>query len=54
MIDGRNTFDQHLRNDTKTFENIRKLSTCTGGDYTTVSLFDCPFFSKIISWLQHT
>ena len=31
-----------------------QISTAKGGDYKTVSLFDCPYFSKIISWLQHT
>ena len=35
-IDGKNLFDQPKNNDIKTSENIRKISTGLGDDYTTV------------------
>ena len=35
MIDGRNLFDQSVKNDIKTYENIRKITTGQGDDYTT-------------------
>ena len=53
-IDERNAFDQHIRNGTKTFYNIRKLSTGQRGDNTTVCLFDYSYFSETISRLQQT
>ena len=37
MIDGKNFFDQPVKNDKVTYENIRKISTCQGDDYTTSS-----------------
>ena len=35
MIDGKNLFDQPVRNDKVTNENIRKIATGQGDDYTT-------------------
>ena len=35
MIDGTNFFDQSIKNDLKTYDNIRKISTSQGDDYTT-------------------
>ena len=35
MIDGRNIFDQPKKNDLKTYNNIRKITTCQGDDYKT-------------------
>ena len=35
MIDGRNFFDQSIKNDIKTYESIRKITTGQGDDYTT-------------------
>ena len=40
MIDGRNFFDQPIKNDIKTYENIRKIATGQGDDYTTDCLLD--------------
>ena len=37
MIDGRNFFNQPIKNDIKKYENIRKITTCQGDDYTTGS-----------------
>ena len=44
MIDGRNLFDQPINNNFKTFENIRKIATGKGDDYTTGCLLDCCYF----------
>ena len=40
MIDGRNVFDQPINNMNKTYENIRKVATGKGDDYTTGCLLD--------------
>ena len=40
MINGRNLFDQPIKNDLKTYDNIIKIATDQGDDYTTgLSLF---------------
>ena len=44
MIDGRNVFDQPINSMSKTYENIRKIATGKGDDYTTVCLLDYPYF----------
>ena len=46
MIDGRNFFDQPIKNDLKTYDNIRKIATGQGDDYTTGCLLDYPYFKK--------
>ena len=46
MIDGKNFFDQPVKNDTKKYENIRKIVTGEGGDYTTAFLLDYSYFQK--------
>ena len=46
MIDGRNFFDQPIKNDLKTYDNIRKIVTGQGDDYTTGCLLDNPYFKK--------
>ena len=43
MIDGRNFFDQPMA---KTCENIRKIATGQGNDYTTGCLLDYSYFKK--------
>ena len=40
MIDRKNFFDQPINNITKTYENIRKIPTVQGNDYTTNCLLD--------------
>ena len=35
MIDGRNIFDQPIKNDLKTYDNIKKNATGQGDDNTT-------------------
>ena len=34
MIDGKNFFDYHIKNDLKTYDNVRKIATGQGVDYT--------------------
>ena len=46
MIDGRNFFDQPINSMTKTYENIRKIATGQGDDYTTGCLLDYPYFKN--------
>ena len=46
MIDGRNFFDQPINGMNKTYENIRKIATGKGDDYTTVCLLNYPFFKE--------
>ena len=46
MIDGRNFFDQAIKNDIKTFENIQKITTGQGDDYTTGCLLDYNHFKQ--------
>ena len=46
MIDGKNFFDQPVRNDKVTYENIRKIAIGQGDDYTTGCLLDYTYFKK--------
>ena len=44
MIDGRNFFDQPIDSMAKIYENMRKIATGQGNDYTTGCLLDYPYF----------
>ena len=46
MIDGKNFFDQPVKNDKVTYENVRKIATSQGDDYTTGCLLDYIYFKK--------
>ena len=46
MIDGKNFFDQPVKNDKVTYENIRKITIGQGDDYTTGCLLDYTYFKK--------
>ena len=46
MIGGRNFFDQPIKNDLKTYYNIRKIATGQGDDYTNGCLLYYPSFKK--------
>ena len=46
MIDGINFVDQPIKNDLNTYDNIRKIRTGQGDDYTTGCLLDYPYFKK--------
>ena len=46
IIDGRNFFDQPIKNDFKANNNIRKIATGQGDDYTTGCLVDYNYFKE--------
>ena len=45
MIDRQNFFDQPIKNNSRTYDNIRKIATGQGDDYTTVFLLDYNYFN---------
>ena len=45
MINGENFFDQPIKNNKVTCENIRKIAAGQGDDYTTGCLLDCSYFA---------
>ena len=45
MINGENLFDQPIKNNKVIHENIRKIATGQGDDYTTGSLLDYSYFA---------
>ena len=48
MIDGQSFFDQPVRNDLITYDNIRKIATGQKDGYTTGCLLDYHYFKNII------
>ena len=46
VIDGISFFDQPIKNDFKTFDNIRKIATGQRDDYATGCLLDCYYFKE--------
>ena len=44
MIDAKNFFDQPIKNDKEMYENIRKIATGQGDDYTIGCLLDYIYF----------
>ena len=46
MIDNRKLFDQPVNRMTKTYENIRRITTGKGDVYTTGCLLDYTYFKK--------
>ena len=44
--DGKNFLDQPVNHNLRTYENIRKIATGQGHDYTTGCLLDYPYFKK--------
>ena len=44
MIDGQNVFDQPVRNDLITYDNIREIATDQGDDHRTGCLLDYNYF----------
>ena len=44
MISGENVFDQTVKDNKVTYENIRKIATGKEDDYTTGYLLDYPYF----------
>ena len=45
-IDGRNFYDQPINDSIKQYDEIRKISTGKGDDYTTGCLLDFSYFKK--------
>ena len=46
MIDGKNVFDQSVKSDMRTYDNIRKIATDQGDDHTTGCSLDYNCFNK--------
>ena len=46
MINGRNSFDQPVKNYLRTYNNIKKIATGPGDNYTTWCLPDYPYFKR--------
>ena len=46
MIDGKSCFDQPIKNNKVTYENIREIATGKGDDYTTGCLLDYIYFKN--------
>ena len=46
MTDGRNFFDQRVKNDTWIYKNVKKIVTTQGDDNTTDYLLDYPYYKK--------
>ena len=44
MIDGKNFFDQPVKNNLITYKNIRKIAACQVDDYTNGCLLDYNYF----------
>ena len=51
-IDGRNFYDQAINDSIKQYDEVRKVSTWQGDDYTTGCLLDFAYFKKITDYLQ--
>ena len=45
MINGENVFDQPIKNNKVTYDNIRKIATGQGDDNTTGCFLDYPYFA---------
>ena len=48
MIDGKNFFDQQVKEDVRTYDNICKITTGQGYDYTTSFFLDFNYFKNNI------
>ena len=46
MIDGKDSFDQTVKSDMRTYDNIHKIPTGQGDDYTTGCLLDYNYFNN--------
>ena len=46
MTDGKHFYDQPVKNDLITYENIRQIATGQGDYYTTGCLLDCNYFDN--------
>ena len=46
LIDDQNFFDQPVKNELRTYENVGKITTCQGEDYRSVFLLVYPYLKK--------
>ena len=46
MIDGKNFFDQPIKNNLRTYDNIRKIATGQPDDYTSGCLLEYNYFNN--------
>ena len=46
MIDGKKNYDQPVKNDLRTYDNIGKIVIGQGDDYATGSLLYCPYLNE--------
>ena len=51
VIDGKNFFDHPIKNDLKTYDNIRKIATGQDDDYTNGCLLDYPYFKNYYQFI---
>ena len=51
VIDGRNFFNQAIKNDLKTYDNITNIATGQGDDCTARCLLDYPYFKKYYKFI---
>ena len=51
MVDGKNAFDQSVNNNKVTYENIRKIATRQGDDYTTGCLLDYTYVKNYLKMI---
>ena len=49
MNDRKHLFNQSVKNDVRTYKNIRKINTGQGDDYTTGCLLGYPYFKENIN-----
>ena len=52
MINGENLFDQPIKNNKVTYDNIRKIAAGQGDDYTTGCLLDYPYFADTYKMIE--
>ena len=52
MINGGNVFDQTVKDNKVTYENIKKIATGRGDDYTTGCLLDYPYIKDSYKMIE--
>ena len=52
MIDGQNAFDESVKNELRTYDNIREIATGQGDVYTIGCQLDYPYFKKYCKMIQ--
>ena len=52
MIDGRNFFNQPVKNNFRIYDNIRKIASVQGDDYTTGCLLNYLYFKNYYKMIE--